>query len=115
MLKNEDYELLKENLSEYQRLFEKLNRVADQFAMIEYDESGFCFEEEEMLQRHWLKLSTKVIEGLHEVFSEYTIELLEHKGLDQRVLEIIFLRDDLKSELHIDYSENGALSISQIS
>ncbi|MCD6258053.1 MAG: hypothetical protein J7J31_00460 [Helicobacteraceae bacterium] len=115
MLKNEDYELLKENLGNYQRIFEKLNSVANQFGTIEYDESGFCLEEEETLKRHWLKLGMKVIEGLHEVFSDYTIELLQHKGLDERVLKITFLRDDFKSELHIDYSENGTLSISQIS
>jgi hypothetical protein len=115
MLKNEDYELLKQNLSNYQRFFEKLNRVADQFNAIEYDESGFCLEEEETLARHWFKLSMKVIDGLDEVFTEYTLELLKNTSLDERKLKIVFSIDELKSELHIDYSENGALSISQIS
>lgn len=115
MLNQQDYELLKENLGNYQRIFEKLNRVADQFHTIEYDESGFCLEEEETLKRHWLKLGMKIIEGLYKVFTEYTIELLKNKGMDERKLTIVFSKDESKSELHIDYSESGALSISQIS
>ena len=115
MLKNEEYELFKENLSSNERFFAKLKRVAEQFAAIEYDESGFCLEEEETLQRHRRKLGLKVIEDLRHVFSDYKIELLEHKGLEEQVLKISFAKDEIKSELHIDYSENGSLSISQIS
>lgn len=115
MLNSKDYELLKENLVDSQGFFEKLKHVAEQFAKIEYDESGFCLEEEETLERHWLKLGTKIVESLHKVFTEYTIELLKNERLDERILKILLLQDEQRSELHIDYSEDGTLSISQIS
>jgi hypothetical protein len=115
MLKDEDYELLKVSLVESQRLFDKLNNVANQASELEYDESGLFYEDEERLERHWLKLSTKIVDALGDSLNNYSVELLKNDNLESRELRINLLKEDETSKIVVDYSEDGALSISQVS
>ncbi|MBU1659034.1 hypothetical protein KKG72_08295 [bacterium] len=115
MLNKEDYEILKESFIDSQRLFDKLNRVSDQAKEIEYDESGLFLEDEETLERHWLKLSSKIVDVLSVSLKDYNIELLKNKSIEERKLTFNLVKGDESSKIYVDYSENGALSISQLS
>ncbi|MCK9491040.1 MAG: hypothetical protein M0Q24_03035 [Sulfurimonas sp.] len=115
MLNDNDYVVLKNSFIESQRLFDKLNVVADQAKEIEYDESGLFFEDEERVQRHWLKLSSKIIDALSIALESYKIELLKNKNLETRELSINLLKDDEISKILVDYSKDGAINITQIS
>lgn len=115
MLNEDDYETLKETLIESQRLFDKLNRVADQASEIDYDESGLYQDDEEMYQRHWLKLSSKIVDSLSEALQTFDIELLKNESLEDRELFFKLKRDEQTSSVSVDYSQKSALSISQIS
>jgi len=115
VLNDNDYVVLKNSFIESQRLFDKLNVVADQAKEIEYDESGLFFEDEERVQRHWLKLSSKIIDALSIALESYKIELLKNKNLETRELSINLLKDDEISKILVDYSKDGAINITQIS
>ncbi len=115
MLNDEDYEIMKNNFIDSKRLFDKLNSVADQYTFIEHDESGFSIEDEETLNRHWVKLSSKIIDSLAEELSEYSIELLKNDSLDQRELQLKFIKDKDISNISVDYSQKDSLDISQVS
>ena len=115
MLNEDNYEILKSSFVDSQRLFDKLNKVADNVENIIFDESGLYQDEEEMYERHWLKLSSKIVDALSIVLSEYSIELVKNEDLQQRELTFNFLKDDVKSRLVVDYSQNGSLEIKQVS
>lgn len=115
MLNTEDYEILKNSFIGSQRLFDKLNVVADNVENIEYDESGLYGDEEDMYQRHWLKLSSKIVDELNVALDKYSIELLKNDSLKLRELTFNIILDDNKSRIKVDYSEDGSLNISQIS
>ena len=115
MLNTDDYEILKSSFVDSQRLFDKLNNVANSVENMEFDESGLYHDEEEMYERHWLKLSSKIVDALDSSLNGYTIELLKNNSLEQRELTFNFLKDDEKSKIKVDYSENGSLNITQIS
>ncbi|MBU0721240.1 hypothetical protein KJ877_07855 [bacterium] len=115
MLIADDYEILKSSFIDSQRLFDKLNRVADQVSELEYDESGLFLDQEETYERHWLKLSSKIVDALSSSLKNYNIELLKNKSLTQRTLTFNLSKDKELSKIHVDYSENGSLSISQMS
>ena len=115
MLNEEEYNNLKESLIDSQRLFDKLNRVANQSEDIEHDESGYSLDDEEVLQRHWLKLSSKIIDALGTALDSHNIELMKNETLNLRELTINLIKEDQESKIVVDYSEDGALSISQIS
>lgn len=115
MLIESDYEKLKLSFVDSQRLFDKLNHVADQADELEYDESGMYAEEEETLQRHWLKLSAKIVDALSSSLSDYAIELRDMISLESRELNLNLIKDESVSEIKVDYSEDGAISITQIS
>jgi len=115
MLNDEDYDVLKKSFIDSQRLFNKLNDVANQASELDYDESGLFYEEEEILDRHWLKLSSKIIDALGESLDTYNIELLKNDSLEDRKLTINLVKEDESSKVVVDYSEDGALSISQVS
>ena len=115
MLENNEYEILKESFINSQRLFQKLAIVCDNIANLDYDESGFYYEEEEMYIRHWKKLSGKIIDALSDVLSGYDIELLENKTLELKELTINLSKDGIKSKIFINYSEIDTLNIVQIS
>ena len=115
MINTEDYEILKSSFVDSQRLFDKLNGVATNVENMEYDESGLFQEEEEMYERHWLKLSSKIIDALDNSLDGYSIELLKNNDLGSRELTFNLIKDDNKSRIKVDYSEDGSLSISQIS
>ena len=115
MLNEEEYDLLKNSFIESQRLFDKLNRVANQFEEIEHDESGYSMDDEEVLDRHWLKLSSKIVDGLGSSLDTHSIELLKNSRLDIRELTLSLKNEEEISKVVVDYSEDGAISITQIS
>ena len=115
MLLEEDYEMLKSSFVESQRLFDKLNHVSAQAKELDYDESGLYQDEEERLERHWLKLSSKIVDGLSASLDGYTIELLKYNSLQESELNFNMLKDDEKSKILVNYSEDGAISITQLS
>ena len=115
MLNDNDYVVLKNSFIESQRLFDKLNIVANQAKEIEYDESGLFYEDEERLQRHWLKLSSKIIDSLSHDLESYKVELLKNKNLETRELTINLVKDEEVSKILVDYSQDGAINITQIS
>ena len=115
MLIEEDYEILKSSFIESQRLFDKLNHVCTQAKELDYDESGLYHDDEERLERHWLKLSSKILEGLSDSMDEFNIELLKNNNLEESELKFNIFKDDEKSKISVDYSEDGAISIVQLS
>jgi len=115
MLNEEDYTTLKNSFVESQILFDKLNRVADQASALDYDESGLYTEDEDIYKRHWLKLSSKIIDSLSLCLESHAVELLKNNSLEMRELSINLIKEEESSKIVIDYSENGAISISQIS
>jgi len=115
MLNTEDYEVLKNSFIDSQRLFDKLNNVAKNVENMEYDESGLYQEEEEMYERHWLKLSTKITDALDNSLDGYIIELVQNDSLELKELTFNLIQDDERSRIKVDYSEDGSLNISQIS
>lgn len=115
MLNTDDYEVLKQSFIKSQRLFDKLNRVSSQFEELELDESGLYMEEEEILNRHWLKLSSKVVDALGNSLDTHKIELLKNSSLEIRKLIFNLVKENEISKVEVDYSEDGALSISQLS
>jgi len=114
MLLEEDYEVLKSSFVESQRLFDKLNYVCTQAKELDYDESGLYQEEEERLEGHWLKLSSKIVDGLSSSVNGYKIELLHNDSLESSELKFNMIKDDKISKILVDYSEDGALSITQL-
>jgi hypothetical protein len=114
MLNEDDYELFKGTLVDSKRLFDKLCIVAKGASELDYDESGLYTDDEERLQRHWLKLSTKITNALSQSLSEYSIELMKNDELEIKKLSFALIKDDIKSKIDVDYSEDGALNIIQI-
>ena len=115
MLLKEDYEILKSSFVESQRLFDKLNHVSTQAKELDYDESGLYQDEEDRLERHWLKLSSKIVDGLSLAMDKYNIELLKNSSLESSELKFNISKDDEISKILVDYSEDGAISITQLS
>ncbi len=115
MLNEEDYSVLKNSFIDSQNLFDKLNRVANQASELDYDESGLYVDDEEMYNRHWLKLSSKIIDALGDSLDTHSVELLKNDSLELRELRINLSKENEASKIVVDYSEDGAISISQIS
>ncbi len=115
MLNTHDYEVLKKSLIDAHRLFDKLNKVADNASKIEYDESGLFFEDEEICKRHFLKLSSKIVDILHESLQSYDIKVLENESQETRVLRFELSKEDELSQILVDYGQRDGLSISQLS
>ncbi|WP_455756539.1 hypothetical protein [Sulfurimonas sp.] len=115
MLNTDDYEVLKDSFINSQRLFNKLNDVATNFQEMEFDESGLYQDEEEMYERHWLKLSSKITDALDSSLNGYSIELVNNDNLELRELTFNLIKDEDRSRIKVDYSEDGSLNISQIS
>ena len=82
---------------------------------MEFDESGLYQEDEEMYERHWLKLSSKIVDALNSSLDGYGIELLKNNSLESRELSFNLIKDEEVSKIKVDYSENDSLNISQIS
>lgn len=115
MLIEQDYEKLKSSFIDSQRLFNKLNNVSNRAEELEYDESGLYTEDEETLQRHWNKLTAKIVDALDKVLYGYTIKLKETKSLESKELSLSLVKDENISQIKVDYSEDGAISIIQVS
>ncbi|MCD6172302.1 MAG: hypothetical protein J7J96_00750 [Sulfurimonas sp.] len=115
MINEEDYEILKSSFVESQRLFDKLNKVSLNVENISFDESGLYLEEEEVCKRHWLKLSSKIVDALSNSLVGYKIELVKNDNLEKRELSFNLIKDKEKSKIKVDYSEDDSLNIIQIS
>jgi len=115
MLKEEKYEILKTNFAESQRLFNKLLKVTRNAAEIDYDESGLYQEEEETCERHWLKLSSKIVNSLSESLDGFSIELLQNDSLEMTELRFNLKEGEQVSKISVDYSKDDSISITQIS
>ena len=115
MLKEEEYEILKTNFAESQRLFTKLLKVANSAAEIDYDESGLYQEEEETCERHWLILSSKIVDSLSESLDGFSIELLKNDSLESTELHFNLKNGEQMSKISVEYSQNDSISITQIS
>jgi len=115
MLNEDEYEVLKRSFIDSQRLFDKLNRVANQAQEIEYDGIGLYIEDEETCKRHWLTLSSKVVDALSSALGGHSVELLQNKSLQMRELTIFLHKAEVSSQIKVDYSEDGSLSIFQMS
>jgi len=115
MLNDDNYEVLKESFVKSQRLFNKLGKVARSVENLDYDESGLYHEEEEMYERHWLKLSSKIVDALSEDLEGYSIELLANDTLDMKELTFNLKKDDEVSKISIDFSQEDEISVTQIS
>jgi len=72
-------------------------------------------DDEEVLDRHWLKLSSKIVDGLGSSLDTHSIELLKNSRLDIRELTLSLKNEEEISKVVVDYSEDGAISITQIS
>ena len=115
MLKEEEYFILKNNFSESQRLFNKLLKVAKSAADIDYDESGLYGEEEEMYERHWLTLSSKIVNSLSKSLDGFNIELLQNDSLETQELRLNLKNSETTSKICVNYSQDDSISITQIS
>ncbi len=115
MLNDDNYELLKESFVKSQRLFNKLGKVARSVENLDYDESGLYQEEEDTYERHWLKLSSKILDALSEDMEGFTIELLANDTLDMKELTFNLKKSDEVSKLGVDFSEDDSIKITQIS
>ena len=115
MINEDDYDILKNSFVDSQRLFDKLNRVATNVENMEFDESGLYHEEEEMYERHWLKLSSKIVDALDSSLDGYNIELVKNDSLEVRELIFNLIKDGEKSRIKVDYSDGESLNIVQIS
>ena len=114
MINEDDYELMKSSFIDSHRLFEKLNTVANNVENMDFDESGLYHDDEEMYERHWLKLCSKIIDALDISLDGYSIELIKNDSLELRELTINLIKDDEKSRIKVDYSDNDSLNIIQI-
>ena len=115
MLDNNEYENLKESLVKSQRLFTKLRKVAHQVKEIDYDESGHYADEEEVYERHWLTLSSKIVDALSGDMKGYSVELLKNSSLDETLLKLNLLKDEQLSKISVSYVDSNSISITQIS
>ena len=115
MINEDDYKVLKSSFVDSQRLFDKLNTVANNVEKMEFDESGLYHEDEEMYERHWLKLSSKIVDALDESLDGYNIELVKNDNLEMRELTFNLIKEDEKSRIKVDYSDNEELNIIQVS
>ncbi len=113
MMIEEDYNQLKDCFISSQILFDKLNLVAINAKELDYDESGLYQDDEDMYKRHWLKLSSKIVDKMSETLSNYKIELLNNSELTTMELRFNLVQDDEISKISVDYSEKGALCITQ--
>ncbi len=115
MLKEEEYEIVKNNFLQSQKLFNKLLKVANNAANINYDESGLYHDEEEMYEKHWLTLSTKIVNSLSESLDGFNIELLKNDSLETKELRFNLKDGETTSRINIDYSNDESINITQIS
>jgi len=115
MLNKDDYEILKDSFAASEPLFSKLYKVTQTVLDIDYDESGMYYEEEEICKRHWLKLSSKIVDSLSSALDGYNIELLENDSLEVRELLFNLIKDDIVSKIGVDFSSIDSICITQIS
>ena len=115
MINEDDYEVLKSSFVDSKRLFDKLNIVATNVENMDFDESGLYHDDEEMYERHWLKLSSKIVDALDESLDGYGIELVKNNSLEIRELTFNLIKEDEKSRIKVNYSDGDSLNIVQIS
>jgi len=115
MLNEDDYKFVQESCVESQRLFNKLWRVADKVLHHQLVDEGLDDEDRETYERHWLKLSTKVVDAISEKLEGYNIELLKNSSLEEPVIYLNFIKEDDVSRLKIEYRGENEITLTQIS
>ena len=115
MLNTDDYEVLKSSFVESKRLFSKLGKVANSAANIDYDESGLYQDDVDTYSRHWLTLSTKIVDALSDSMDGYSIELLKNDLLETKSLTFNLSKEEESSKIVVEYSDEESISITQIS
>ncbi|MDD2789412.1 MAG: hypothetical protein PHU40_01975 [Sulfurimonas sp.] len=114
MLDTNDYELLKENFIASQILFSKLRAVVYNILNIEYDGVGFYKDDEAIHERHKEKLRSKILESLCASLKSYQIKMLDQKEVAYDIT-FEFTLDRAISLLRVDFTQEGALDILQLS
>ena len=115
MLKDNEYEILKQSFVDSQKLFTKLRKVTRAVENFEYDESGLYHDDIETHERHWLKLSSKIVDSLSASLPELTIELLSNDTLDISSLTFNLINEEERSRVEVDFSLDDAIKVVQIS
>lgn len=111
-MQEEVVERIKVLFMENERLFTKLNMVAQQYEAINFDESGLYEDDEQAVLRRWEKLTTKIAEAMSEAegVARVTVAKKEHP-LAQHVSFDVTMEDDAVLRMGVDYAEDGQLSI----
>lgn len=116
-MNDEIYDTIKTVLSENERLFTKLQRVADEYDAIEFDESGFYEEAAERCERHWNTLARKVAEALQEGVGGIDVRVLQNSAPNIRAIRFDITSGDgdvrETTRLNVDYAAEGALAITR--
>ncbi len=115
MLNEENYEILKDSFIESQRLFNKLGVVATNASNLDYDESGLYQEDEEMYKRHWLTLSSKIVDALATSLEGFSVELVKNELLETRELTFNLKKEEEFSKVRVNYDVDDTLNITQVS
>ncbi len=116
-MNDETYDTVKSILAENERLFMKLQRVAEEYDAIEFDESGFYIEKEQRCERHWETLARKVAEALQEGVEGIDIRVLKNSAPNIRSVsfDITAGEGDARetTRLSVDYAAEGSLAITR--
>lgn len=115
MLHQDDYEFLKEILLSQERLFSKLDMVTREYEDSFLLEANFYHEEEDKFMRRYKILTTKIVDALADALKVYTIELKRNRVLEERILHLRLLQEENITEITINYTKEGSLSIAQLS
>lgn len=112
------YDTIKKVLTENERLFAKLHKVAQEYDAIDFDESGFYDEEVERSERHWDTLSRKLLDALDAALESAEVRLLKNSAPNVCTLRfdiIIHGKDEQvrTTRLHVDYATEGQIAISR--
>lgn len=112
---NDDlFERIKEIFGDNEHLFAKLHRVAKEYLMIDFDESGLYEEDAERAHRHWKKLTAKLSEALCERLENTAVSIRENPDPGSfRVTFLIAPEGDEPCRLDVDYSLEGQISITR--
>ena len=115
------YDTLKAVLSEQERLFAKLLKVAREYDAIDFDESGLYQEEAERCERHWNTLAGKIASALDTALADAEVKLLKNRepNVTHLKFDIIVPADEteetpeLTTRVTVDYATGGQLAITR--
>lgn len=111
-------DILKEVLSEQERLFSKLNKTGKRFESIDFDESGLYDEAEATAFRHWNTLTTKLAHAIRERIPQSVISVKKcNSPAEYKVVFVIQIQENdetLTETYEVDYSQSGQISLLKI-